>query len=83
VHVTGLNLNDFYASVGSEHAFGQVDPKTGQFTPLLSAANEPGALFPPSPHGVAFIPDTGPASTHVANLVGVSHIAIIHDTIHI
>ena len=55
-HATGLNPNDYYASVGSLHAFGQVDPTTGLFTPLLSADNAPGFNFS-SPHGVSFTVD--------------------------
>jgi hypothetical protein len=46
VHVTGLNVNDYYASVGS--AFGQVDPTTGDFTTLVTGS---------SLHGVEFVPD--------------------------
>lgn len=56
VHISGLNLNDYYASVGSLKAFGQVDPSTGVFTPLISSANAPGFSFG-SPHGVEFVPD--------------------------
>jgi hypothetical protein len=55
-HATGLNTNDYYASVGSLKAFGQVDPATGAFTPLLSADNAPGFNFS-SPHGVSFTAD--------------------------
>jgi hypothetical protein len=54
VHATGLNSNDYYASVGN--AFGVVDPQTGQFTALVSAANAPGFKFG-SAHGVEFVPD--------------------------
>ena len=61
VHVSGLNPADYYASVGSLGAFGQVDPTTGVFTPLVSAANAPGMIFG-SPHGVSFVPD--PGSSH-------------------
>ncbi|WP_136626237.1 hypothetical protein [Bradyrhizobium macuxiense] len=69
-HATGLNPNDFYASVGSLKAFGQVDPATGAFTPLLSADNAPGFDFS-SPHGVSFTPDPSPAvADHVATSVG-------------
>jgi hypothetical protein len=53
---TGLNPDDFYASVGSLKAFGQVDPTTGAFTALLSADNAPGFNFS-SPHGVSFVAD--------------------------
>jgi hypothetical protein len=59
-HATGLNTNDYYASVGSLKAFGQVDPTTGAFTPLLSADNAPGFNFS-SPHGVSFTPDQASA----------------------
>jgi hypothetical protein len=59
-HATGLNTNDYYASVGSLKAFGQVDPTTGAFTPLLSADNAPGFNFS-SPHGVSFTADPAPA----------------------
>ena len=63
VHVTGLNPNDYYASVGN--AFGQVDPKTGQFTALVDAANAPGFQFG-SAHGVAFVPDNHGGADPVA-----------------
>jgi hypothetical protein len=59
-HATGLNTDDYYASVGSLKAFGQVDPTTGAFTPLLSADNAPGFNFS-APHGVSFTPDQAPA----------------------
>jgi hypothetical protein len=59
-HATGLNPDDYYASVGSLKAFGQVDPTTGAFTPLLSADNAPGFNFS-SPHGVSFTADPAPA----------------------
>jgi hypothetical protein len=62
VHVSHLNPNDYYASVGALGAFGEVDPTTGVFTPLLSAANAPGGVFG-SPHGVTFVPDP-PAGPH-------------------
>jgi hypothetical protein len=54
VHLSGLNVNDYYASVGD--AFGQVDPHTGIFTPLVDAANAPGFKFG-SAHGAAFVAD--------------------------
>src|ERR1700736_2061505 len=54
VHATGLNSNDYYASVGN--AFGEVDPLTGQFTALVSAANAPGFKFG-SAHGAEFVAD--------------------------
>jgi hypothetical protein len=68
-HVTGLNLNDYYASVGSLNAFGQIDPTTGNFTALVNAADAPGFSFG-SPHGVAFVPDAGhgPLIDHIATL---------------
>src|ERR1700676_1891632 len=47
-HITGLNANDYYASVSSLGGFGSVDPATGKFTLLVAA---PGA------HGIAFTPD--------------------------
>jgi hypothetical protein len=54
-HVSGLNEKDYYASLGgAQNAFGQVDPSTGVFTPLVSSANEPGFG---SPHGVVFVAD--------------------------
>ena len=59
-HATGLNTNDYYASVGGLKAFGQVDPTTGAFTPLLSADNAPGFNFS-SPHGISFVADPAPA----------------------
>jgi hypothetical protein len=68
-HVTGLDLNDYYASVGSLNAFGQIDPTTGIFTALVNAADAPGFSFG-SPHGVAFVPDAGhgPLIDHIATL---------------
>jgi hypothetical protein len=67
VHVTGLNVNDYYASVGN--AFGEVDPTTGKFTPLVTAANAPGFTFG-SAHGATFVPDAHPDATpsHVAEI---------------
>jgi len=56
VHATGLNSNDYYASVGN--AFGVVDPLTGQFTALVSAANAPGFKFG-SAHDAEFVADPG------------------------
>jgi predicted secreted protein len=60
VHVSGLDPNAYYASVGSLGAFGQVDENTGVFTPLVSADNAPGFTFG-SPHGVTFVPDKNAA----------------------
>ncbi len=62
-HATGLNPNDYYASVGSLHAFGEVNPTTGEFTPLLSADNVPGFNFS-SPHGFSFTADTRQMAVH-------------------
>jgi hypothetical protein len=65
-HVTGLNVNAYYASVGSLHAFGQVDPTTGVFTPLVDASNAPGMTFS-GPHGVTFVADSHAAPTPLVN----------------
>jgi hypothetical protein len=65
VHATGLNSNDYYASVGD--AFGVVDPLTGQFTALVSAANAPGFKFG-SAHGAEFVADHN--SEQIANRGG-------------
>ena len=65
-HATGLNPDDYYASVGSLKAFGQVDPTTGAFTALLSADNAPGFNFL-SPHGVSFVADPPPANADKDN----------------
>jgi hypothetical protein len=35
VKVSGLNENDYYASVASLGGFGQIDPTTGQFTLMV------------------------------------------------
>jgi hypothetical protein len=59
-HLSGLNPNDYYASVGSLDAFGQIDPTTGIFTRLIDASNAPGMTFN-SPHGVTFVPDSNAA----------------------
>jgi hypothetical protein len=63
VHVSGLNPDDYYASVGSLDAFGQVDPTTGAFTPLVSVNG---------PHGVVFIPD-GQDNGHFDPFSGLQH----------
>ncbi|HWK46330.1 MAG TPA: hypothetical protein VNT30_16535 [Stellaceae bacterium] len=63
VHATGLNVNDYYASVGNE--FAQIDPTTGVATAIVSSANAPGFTFGSS-HGVEFVPDavqTAPVAT--------------------
>jgi hypothetical protein len=65
-HATGLNTNDYYASVGSLKAFGQVDPTTGAFTPLLSAKNAPDVNFA-SPHGVSFTADPALLANYIAS----------------
>jgi hypothetical protein len=66
VHMTGLNPNDYYASIGN--AFGQVDPLTGQFTPLITAADAPGFMFG-SAHGASFVADENtPARPDVDNI---------------
>jgi hypothetical protein len=86
VHVSGLNLNDYYASVGSLNAFGEIDPTTGVFTPLVSATTTPGFPGFASPHGVEFVADAtnptaqlgqsmasfGPAAANNSTLLGSS-----------
>jgi hypothetical protein len=67
-HVSGLNVNDYYASVASLGAFGQVDPLTGVFTPLINAANAPGMTFS-APHGVTFVPDSDAAPTPLVDRI--------------
>jgi hypothetical protein len=68
VHATGLNTNDYYASVGSLKAFGQIDPTTGVFTPLITAANAGDMNFA-APHGVVFVPDqNAPAMAQVDSI---------------
>ena len=83
-HVRGLNAADFYGSVGN--AFGQIDPKTGVFTPLVSSANDPG--FGAS-HGVSFVADgVGPNVASLGeklrsittNVPQVNTIGLAHDT---
>ncbi len=51
VNVTNLNVNDVYISVGSDNSVDQLDPTTGQLTPVITGLN--------SPHGLAFIPSNG------------------------
>jgi len=60
VEVTGLNVNDLYASVGSENAVVQIDTKTGATTPIITGLN--------SPHGLTFIPGSSSASTSAVAL---------------
>ena len=76
VHVSGLDTADYYASVGSLNAFGQVDPTTGVFTPLVTAANAPGLTFG-SPHGITFVPDPQSVVTTVGGH-GLGHIDAQH-----
>jgi len=67
-HATGLNVNDYYVSLGSAKAFGQVDPATGIFTPLVTAANAGDINFA-SPHGIVFVPDkNAPPQAHVDSI---------------
>lgn len=75
-HVSGLNTNDYYASIGSLNAFGQIDPKTGNFTPIVSTTNEPGFG---NPHGVIFVPDSssvGIIGIHNNTQVGDFHLSV-------
>ena len=52
---TNADSGTFYI-VALGNAFGQVDPHTGTFTPLVTAANAPNGTFG-SVHGVAFVAD--------------------------
>ncbi|WP_426442936.1 hypothetical protein [Bradyrhizobium genosp. P] len=62
-HASGLNINDYYASVASLGGFGQVDPTTGAFTPLVTGPNFAAA------HGLLFIPDkNAPEVAHVDSI---------------
>jgi hypothetical protein len=77
-HVTGLNVNDYYANVGSLNAFGQVDPTTGTFTPIVSEQNAPGFTLS-APHGLAFVPDhTDDAVARLVQTMAVSFPASGH-----
>jgi hypothetical protein len=81
-HASGLDPNDYYASVGSLHAFGQVDPATGAFTPLLSADNAPGFNFS-SPHGASFTTDPSQSNTVESQTNAADNFALAmlhHDT---
>jgi hypothetical protein len=69
VHATGLNTHDYFASVGN--AFGEVDPLTGKFTALVSAANAPGFKFG-SAHGAEFVADHSPEQAHHGDELSVS-----------
>jgi hypothetical protein len=75
VHVSGLNPNDYYASVGN--AFGEVDPITGQFTPLVNAADAPGFKFG-SAHGAEFVADKNAPPTPTADHISVLATAPVH-----
>jgi hypothetical protein len=75
VHMTGLNPNDYYASVGN--AFGQVDPITGHFTPLVNAADAPGFKFGRA-HGAEFVADKGAPPTAMADHISVLAAAPAH-----
>jgi hypothetical protein len=47
VALTDLNPHDIYMSIGSDNAVDQIDPKTGEITPVITGLN--------SPHGLAFL----------------------------
>jgi hypothetical protein len=66
VHMSGLNPNDYYVSLGD--AFGQVDPLTGIFTPLVTSADAPGFKFGAA-QGAAFVADKdAPPVAHVDHI---------------
>jgi len=48
IAVSGLNVNDIYASVAGDNGIVQIDPRTGAVTQLATGIS--------SPHGLAFIP---------------------------
>ena len=48
IAVSGLNVNDIYASVAGDNGIVQIDPMTGTVTQLATGIT--------SPHGLAFIP---------------------------
>ncbi|MBV8613840.1 MAG: hypothetical protein JOY66_08725 [Acetobacteraceae bacterium] len=54
VQVSGLNPNDIYASDQQANEVVQVDPRTGQLTPLITGLNKP--------HGLLFVPSNGGGS---------------------
>lgn len=60
IAVSGLNVNDVYASVAGDNGIVQIDPTTGTVTQLATGIT--------SPHGLAFIPagQTGALSEDVA-----------------
>ncbi len=62
VQVSGLNPNDIYASDQQANQVVQVDPSTGQITPLITGLNKP--------HGLLFVPSrafgTGTSSSTAA-----------------
>jgi hypothetical protein len=79
-HISGLNMHDYYGSVGgAQNAFGQIDPKTGVFTPLVSSANLAGFG---SPHGVSFVPSSSDSSGHslLSQSIASSFASSGHDT---
>lgn len=49
-NITGLNTHDLYADITSKNELVQIDPQTGQITPLVTGLN--------SPHGLAFVPSS-------------------------
>ena len=54
-HATGFNTNDYYASVGSLKAFGQVDPPRASLRRRYRC--NAGDINFASPHGMVFVPD--------------------------
>jgi hypothetical protein len=80
VHATHLNVHDYYVSLGD--AFGQVDPRTGQFTAIVTAANAPGFEFG-SAHGAEFVaaghvlPDVASAAHELHLHVNTAHDALL------
>jgi hypothetical protein len=77
VHVSGFNPNDYYASVGN--AFGEVDPITGQFTPLVNAADARGFKFG-SEHGAEFVADKDAPPTAQVDHISVLATAPAHSS---
>src|SRR5260370_1279034 len=77
IPATGLNPTDDSGSVG--HALGQVDPLTGQFPPLVTAANAPDFHFG-SAHGAAFVADKAAPPTAVADHISVLATAPAHSS---
>lgn len=54
IAVSGLNVNDVYASVAGDNGIVQIDPTTGTVTQLATGIT--------SPHGLAFIPAGQPGA---------------------